>query len=52
MNEDLNFINSFPKSVPGQEQSKQPGIEAIMNPKPILTILTTKLPQSLWIELP
>lgn len=35
MNEDLNFINSFPKSVPGQEQSKQPGIEAIMNPKPI-----------------
>ncbi|AVQ46388.1 SDR family oxidoreductase [Clostridium botulinum] len=35
MNEDLNFINSFPKSVPGQEQPKQPGIEAIMNPKPI-----------------
>ncbi|EJO5346785.1 SDR family oxidoreductase [Clostridium botulinum] len=35
MNEDLNFINSFPKSVPGQKQTKHPGIEEIMNPKPI-----------------
>ncbi|EJP6471286.1 SDR family oxidoreductase [Clostridium botulinum] len=35
MNEDLNFINSFPKFVPGQKQSKHPGIETIMNPRPI-----------------
>lgn len=32
---DSNFINSFPKNVPPQHQSRHPGIEAQMNPKPI-----------------
>ncbi|GAA0735144.1 SDR family oxidoreductase [Clostridium oceanicum] len=35
MNDDLNFINSFPKSVEGQHQQKHPGIESIMKPRPI-----------------
>lgn len=35
MNGDLDFIKSFPKSIPFQEQEKQPGIESIMNPRPI-----------------
>lgn len=35
MNEDLNFINSFPKSIPSQKQAKHPGIESVMNPLPI-----------------
>ncbi|AYF54652.1 SDR family oxidoreductase [Clostridium botulinum C] len=35
MNKELEFINSFPKSVPAQTQNKHPGIENIMNPRPI-----------------
>lgn len=32
---DINFINSFPGSVPAQQQDKQPGQNSKMNPKPI-----------------
>jgi NAD(P)-dependent dehydrogenase (short-subunit alcohol dehydrogenase family) len=32
---DENMIKSFPKSVPPQKQPKQPGVEALMNPKPV-----------------
>ena len=35
MSNETQFINSFPKSVPGQHQEKHPGIESSMNPKPI-----------------
>ncbi|WP_125153581.1 SDR family oxidoreductase [Clostridium rectalis] len=35
MDENLNFINSFPKSLKGQHQTKHPGIESAMNPRPI-----------------
>lgn len=35
MDKELDFINSFPKSLPGQHQSKHPGMECTMNPKPI-----------------
>lgn len=35
MNKELDFINSFPKSLPSQEQSTHPGIEQVMNPRPI-----------------
>lgn len=35
MNTEVEFINSFPKSVPAQTQNKQPGIEKKMNPRPI-----------------
>lgn len=35
MDKEIDFINSFPKSLPGQHQSKHPGIECTMNPRPI-----------------
>ncbi|MBE6083808.1 MAG: SDR family oxidoreductase, partial [Tissierellaceae bacterium] len=35
MDKEIQFINSFPKSIPGQHQEKHPGIESIMNPRPI-----------------
>ncbi|WP_315120439.1 SDR family oxidoreductase [uncultured Clostridium sp.] len=35
MSKELDFINSFPKSVPAQHQTKHPGLESTMNPKPI-----------------
>ncbi|WP_282804107.1 SDR family oxidoreductase [Clostridium tetani] len=35
MDNETQFINSFPKSIPGQHQTKHPGIESIMNPRPI-----------------
>ena len=35
MDKELEFINSFPKSLPGQHQTKHPGIESTMNPTPI-----------------
>jgi NAD(P)-dependent dehydrogenase (short-subunit alcohol dehydrogenase family) len=30
-----NTINNFPKSLPPQKQPKQPGIETLMNPRPV-----------------
>ncbi|KAJ51997.1 NAD(P)-dependent dehydrogenase (short-subunit alcohol dehydrogenase family) [Clostridium tetanomorphum] len=35
MDKELDFINSFPKSIPAQKQTKHPGIECTMNPRPI-----------------
>ncbi|WP_027623874.1 SDR family oxidoreductase [Clostridium lundense] len=35
MDKELDFIKSFPKSLPGQHQSKHPGMECTLNPKPI-----------------
>ncbi|MEW9094190.1 MAG: SDR family oxidoreductase [Clostridiaceae bacterium] len=35
MSKELDFINSFPKSVLPQHQTKHPGLESDMNPKPI-----------------
>lgn len=35
MDNKMQFINSFPKSVPGQHQERHPGIESSMNPRPI-----------------
>ena len=32
---DFNTIKSFPMSMPAQKQDKQPGLENLMNPKPI-----------------
>ena len=32
---DFNFVQSFPKTVPEQHQKKQPGLNNVMNPKPI-----------------
>lgn len=32
---DENMIKNFPKSVPLQKQPKQPGVNAMMNPKPV-----------------
>lgn len=32
---DENMIKSFPKSVPPQKQPKQPGVDSLMNPKPV-----------------
>jgi NAD(P)-dependent dehydrogenase (short-subunit alcohol dehydrogenase family) len=32
---DFNFIQSFPKTVPEQHQDQQPGLNNVMNPKPI-----------------
>ncbi len=32
---DFNFIQSFPKTVPEQHQKQQPGLNNVMNPKPI-----------------
>lgn len=32
---DENMIKSFPKSIPPQKQHKQPGVNALMNPKPV-----------------
>jgi NAD(P)-dependent dehydrogenase (short-subunit alcohol dehydrogenase family) len=34
-NMDINFIKNFPKTLPPQKQNKQPGLEHLMNPKPI-----------------
>lgn len=38
----INMVKSFPKSVPAQGQDKQPGLEQIMNPKPIFEDPTYK----------
>lgn len=35
MSKELDFINSFPKKFPPQHQTKHPGMEYQMNPKPI-----------------
>ncbi|KEI05476.1 SDR family oxidoreductase [Clostridium botulinum] len=35
MDKEVEFTNSFPKSIPAQTQNKHPGIENIMNPRPI-----------------
>jgi NAD(P)-dependent dehydrogenase (short-subunit alcohol dehydrogenase family) len=32
---DFNFVQSFPKTVPEQHQKQQPGLNNVMNPKPI-----------------
>lgn len=32
---DINYINNFPKTLPPQKQAKQPGLESLMNPRPI-----------------